>query len=385
MLKVAIVGCGRIADDHLEQIRRIRGCEIVGACDRESLMARQLCDRFRIKNAFGDVSHLLEACRPDVVHVATPPQAHFAIGKQCLEAGSHIYVEKPFTLSAKEAETLINVANLRGLKLTVGHDLQFSHASRRMRQLVSTGYLGGVPVHMESYYCYDLGDPVYAKALLANSRHWVRQLPGKLLQNLISHGIARIVEFLITDHPEVYVHGFISPLLRGMGEEEIIDELRVVIVEEDRASAFFTFSSQMRPSLNLFRVFGPTNGFALDYEQETLIKLRGGCFKSYLQKFVPPLITAKQCVENSVTNMRLFFARDFHMKSGMKYLIESFYDSIRSGTPPPIPYREILLTYRIMDQIFDQLREASDRGHNSDAEKTSVSAICQGTPVVGGF
>jgi hypothetical protein len=70
-------------------------------------------------------------------------------------------------------------------------------------------------------------------------------------------------------------------------------------------------------------------------------------------------------------NVKTFLARDFHTMSGMKYLIEAFYRSITDGTPVPIPYREILLTARIMDAIFDQLRtklsevhfevEASDR------------------------
>jgi predicted dehydrogenase len=46
-LRVAIVGCGKIADAHAEQIRRIKGCEIVGVCDREELMARQLAERFK--------------------------------------------------------------------------------------------------------------------------------------------------------------------------------------------------------------------------------------------------------------------------------------------------------------------------------------------------
>ena len=46
MLKVAIVGCGKIADSHASQIQRIEGCEIVGVCDREPLMARQLYERF---------------------------------------------------------------------------------------------------------------------------------------------------------------------------------------------------------------------------------------------------------------------------------------------------------------------------------------------------
>ena len=50
------------------------------------------------------------------------------------------------------------------------------------------------------------------------------------------------------------------------------------------------------------------------------------------------------------------------MDSGMKYLIESFYRSIREDAPVPIPYREILLTARIMDAIFDQLRTAGRTG-----------------------
>ena len=52
MLNVAIVGCGKIADDHAEQIQRIKGCQIVGVCDREPLMARQIYQRFPIKQYF---------------------------------------------------------------------------------------------------------------------------------------------------------------------------------------------------------------------------------------------------------------------------------------------------------------------------------------------
>ena len=355
MLKVAIVGCGKIADAHASQIQRIAGCEIVGVCDTEPLMAKQLYERFRVKRYAADLSELLSDARPDVVHITTPAETHFDIAKFCLEQGCHIYVEKPVTLTAKEAQILIALADQRGLTLTAGHDDQFSHVARRMRALVQSGYLGGTPVHMESSFCYDLTDPAYARALLSDKQHWVRRLPGKLLQNIISHGIARIAEFLTTDTPQVIAHGFVSPLLKQMGETEIVDELRVVICEEERTTAYFTFSSQMRPSLHEFRIYGPQNGLILDQDQETLIKLRGGRFKSYAEKFIPPVIFASQFLRNLTTNARLFTARDFHMKSGMKYLIESFYRSIVKGAPPPIPYRQILLTAKIMDRIFDQL------------------------------
>jgi predicted dehydrogenase len=355
MLRVAIVGCGKIADEHASQIQRIKGCELVGVCDREPLMARQLYERFPVKRYFSDLQELLDTARPDVIHVCTPPQTHFEVTKLCLEAGCHAYVEKPLALSEGDARMLIAIANDRGLKITGGHDDQFRHAARRMRALIESGYLGGWPVHMESYYCYELGKNEYVGALLGDKTHWVRDLPGGLLQNVISHGIARITEFLTGDSPYVIAYGFVSPFLSRRGESEIIDELRVIISDEQYATAYFTFSSQMRPALHQFRIYGPRNGLILDQDQETLIKLSGRRFKSYAEKFVPPVQFAGQYLGNLKRNLGSFLKNDFHMKAGMKYLIESFYRSIVDGTSVPVPYHQILLTARIMDSIFAQL------------------------------
>lgn len=358
MLKVAIVGCGKIADSHVSQILRIGDCEIVAACDREPLMAEQLCARFPIKRRFGDLAELLEDARPDVVHITTSPETHYALSRLCLEHGCHVYVEKPFTLHADETEALIREAEARGLKLTAGHDDQFSRVANRMRALIRGGYLGGKPVHMESSFCYDLGEPAYARALLSDKNHWARKLPGGLLQNIISHGIARVAEFLEGETAKVVAHGFISPQLRSMGETEIVDELRAIISDEAGTTAYFTFSSQMRPTLHEFRIFGPANGLVIDQDQETLIKLRGSRYTSYAEKFVPPLGLAGQFLGNLRSNVGAFLRRDFHMKAGMKNLIEGFYRSIADRAPPPIPYREILLTARIMDSIFEQVAAA---------------------------
>ena len=356
MLKAAIVGCGKIADSHAEEMLHAGSCEIVGVCDQELLMARQLYERFPVKRYFGDLHELLTECVPDVVHITTPAESHFEVARTCLEHGCHIYVEKPVTLNATQAEMLIAMAEDRGLKVTAGHDDQFSHVARRLRALVSRGYLGqGRPVHMESYFGYDLSDPAYARALLTDKQHWVRRLPGKLLQNIISHGVARIAEFLQSDGLHVMAHGFVSSYLARMGEDNIVDELRAIITDGAGTTAYFTFSSQMRPLLHQFRIYGPENGAVIDQDHETLIKLRGARFKSYADKFVPPVVFASQCLGNFATNARKFLARDFQMKSGMRCLIETFYRSITAGTAPPIPYREILLTARIMDEIFRQV------------------------------
>jgi predicted dehydrogenase len=355
VLKVAIVGCGKIADSHASQIGRIPDCEIVGVCDREPLMARQLFERFPVKRHFSDLSKLLSDTRPDVVHITTPPASHFDIAVSCLAAGANLYVEKPFTVTAAAAEELISRATSAGLKLTVGHDDQFSPAARRMRALIESGYLGGQPIHMESHFCYDIDNATYARALFGDKEHWVRKLPGRLLHNIISHGIARIAEYAGDDVADVIAHGFQSRVLEEINEPDIIDELRVILRCHSGASAYFTFSSQMRPALHQFAIYGPRNGLLLDQDHETVLKLPGKRRRSYLEKFVPPFVNAREQVGNAVTNFRAFLHNDLHPKSGMKHLTEEFYRCIVEGTPVPIAYREILLTARIMDAIFGQL------------------------------
>ncbi len=210
MIRVGIIGCGKMADQHALQIRRIPGAEIVAVCDSEPLMARQMAERFDVRQHFANVQEMLGSAKPDVVHITTPPPSHFHLGKVCLEAGCCLYIEKPFTLTTAEAEELIQFAREKGLKLTAGHNAQFTHAMMRMRELVHGGYLGGPPVHMESIYGYSFGDASYAKALLGNADHWVRKLPGSLLQNIISHGVSKIAEFLSGDNPAVIAYGATS-------------------------------------------------------------------------------------------------------------------------------------------------------------------------------
>lgn len=358
MIKVGIIGCGKVADQHAVQIQRIPGAEIVAICDTEPLMALQMHERFKIQQYFTTPRVMLEALKLDVVHITTPPQSHFELGKLCLESGSHVYIEKPFTLNTAEAEDLIRLANQNRLKLTAGHNAQFTYAMRRMRELVKNGYLGGKPVHMESVYCYNFGDESYAKGLLGDGEHWIRTLPGSLLQNIISHGISKIAEFLTGDNPRVMAHGFTSPFLESIGQGDIVDEVRVIIRDEDATTAYFTFSSQIRPVLHQFRVYGPRHSLIIDDDHQVLIKIRNKETKSYLRYFSPPLEFAKQYLENASSNFMNFIMNDFYLPfdAGLKILIESFYRSLSNNTPLPISYRDILLTSRIMDETFAQIK-----------------------------
>lgn len=361
MLNIAVIGCGAIADSHAWAIQHLKGCRLAAACDAEPLMATQFAERFGVERTFTDVDTLLRDAKPDVVHIATPPQSHYALTKKCLEHGCHAYVEKPFTLLQWQTDELLALAESRKLKVTVGHDLLYSQATVEMREMIKQGYLGGNPIHMESHYGYEFSTN-YGDALLTDKNHWVRKLPGKLLHNIISHGIARIAEYLSGNEPAVMADGFTSAALRQLGENEIIDELRVMIRDEKGVTAYFTFSSQMRPTLNQFAVYGPKNGLQINETQQTVVRLQGKRYKSYAEKFVPSLQFSAQHLKSFFHKLSLFAKNDFHVELGKVLISDALYKSITTGGELPIPYEKIRLTGWIMEEIFRQLnRQAAAR------------------------
>jgi predicted dehydrogenase len=355
MLKVAIVGCGKIAEQHVVAINRIAGARLVGVCDSERLMAEQIGERYRVAHVSDSVAALLGAARPDVVHITTPPASHCSLALECLRAGAHVYVEKPFTIDTREASALIDAAQAASRLVMAGHNLQFTWENHDARELIAGGFLGGAPVHLESYYTYGLGDAQYAKALLGDRQHWVRRLPGRLLHNIISHGIARIAEHMHADDPVVHAFGHSSPLLQQIGETDIVDELRVHIWDRRNTTATFVFSSQLAPPVNGVRVYGPKGSITVDNVHHTMTRVPKRGYKSYLNYFVPPLHQAADQLANARRNVTRFVKAEFHDDSGLKSCIESFYRAIADGTEPPVSYREVLLTSRIMDAIFEQL------------------------------
>ena len=360
MLRIALVGCGKIADQHVQAIRRIPNCCLVAVCDQELLMARQLAERFGIPSSFTNLEEMLRTSCPQVVHITTPPQSHWSVARQCLEAGSHVYLEKPFTVTADEAKSLIRLAVSRNLKVTAGHNYQFTLEMMAMRRLAAEGFLGGHPVHLESHWSYDLGDMSYVGPVLGNPAHWVRQLPGQLFHNILSHGIARLAEFLDDDLTEITASARQSPQMRRLGDHDILDELRVLILDKHGTSAFFCFSTHIKPPLNQFRVCGPSRSMVVDLSSGSLIRYGNRSYKSYLTYFIPPLNIAREHLGNAYRNVGRFLRRELHQDFGVKELIERFYESIRAGGPPPIPYREIVLTARIMDEIFARIHDAHE-------------------------
>ena len=107
-------------------------------------------------------------------------------------------------------------------------------------------------------------------------------------------------------------------------------------------------------------MYGPKNSLLVDDDYQVLLKMPAKTYRSYLAYFVGPTAVAGRYLRNAGTNVKQFARRKFHFPydSGMKVLLTAFYDSIENGTPAPLSHREILLTTKIMDRIFEQVGAA---------------------------
>jgi hypothetical protein len=111
----------------------------------------------------------------------------------------------------------------------------------------------------------------------------------------------------------------------------------------------------------------------VDHYHRALVKLKKTNYKSYLNYFLSPLVKGREYFENSGHNFMQFLKRDFHDDAGIKFLIESFYRSITNDASLPISYREILLTSKIMDAIFEQIYpQKSDITHLEELSESRL-------------
>ncbi len=141
--RVAVVGCGFIADFHLEILRELEGVELVAVCDPALERAQACAKRFDIEQAVASVEELA-ALDIDVAHILAPPDLHVPISRQLLELGIGVFVEKPLALASKDALELQALADKRGLPLGVNHNNLFHPSFERLVSQVEAGDIGRV-------------------------------------------------------------------------------------------------------------------------------------------------------------------------------------------------------------------------------------------------
>ncbi|WP_062108884.1 Gfo/Idh/MocA family protein [Bacillus niameyensis] len=146
-LKVAIVGCGGIANGkHMPSLSKLEQVELVAFCDIVVERAERAAAKFGVEGAkvYEDYTELLKDGSIDVVHVCTPNSSHAEISIAALEADKHVMCEKPMAKTSEEARQMVETAKRTGKKLTIGYNNRFRPDSLHLHNICERGDLGEV-------------------------------------------------------------------------------------------------------------------------------------------------------------------------------------------------------------------------------------------------
>jgi len=143
MVKVAVIGLGKMGISHLSMVRALPGVEVVGIVDSTGYLLGVL-KKYTGLNTYPSIAKLLEKERPDAAVVATPSRLHYPMVRQLLEAGVSVFCEKPFTLSGSDGDELVELARSRGLVTQVGYHNRFVGAFAEVKRLLAAGAIGEV-------------------------------------------------------------------------------------------------------------------------------------------------------------------------------------------------------------------------------------------------
>ena len=125
MLSIGVIGAGHLGKIHLKLLKELTSYRIVGFYDNDVNTRDQVSETLGI-TAYDNAERLIEAS--DVVDIVTPTLSHFKYAMLALNAGKHIFIEKPITHTLQEAEELIALSEQKGLKIQIGHVERFNPA-----------------------------------------------------------------------------------------------------------------------------------------------------------------------------------------------------------------------------------------------------------------
>ncbi|MCP9453367.1 MAG: Gfo/Idh/MocA family oxidoreductase [Nitrospira sp.] len=336
-LNVALIGCGKMAVHHAKAIKACGGGRIVGLADPSG--DRSKLDGLVPRDVpfFTSAADLLKTVKPTVAHIITPPATHADLALLCLEHGSHVYVEKPFTLRLSEANTVLEAAQKTGRLVCAGHQLLYEHPARAL--LDSLPLIGRV-VHVESYFSF--------KTVRKSSDGRSLMSPIEQLMDILPHPVYTLLHVLRGQCETVPI--LQSLLVRPEGEVH-------AIVQAGETTGVLVVTLRGRPVDSYLKVVGTNGSLRADFVRGHLTKLAGPG-ASAVGILSNPYREAMQIVFGSTKGFASRMLNKHKGYPGLAELIEAFYTGIRRGEASPLSPDSIRETVRLCEQIGERLHAA---------------------------
>jgi predicted dehydrogenase len=345
MIQAAVIGAGNIAKQHLAALAKLDYVEVVGLCDLSPILAEATADRFGVPAWFSDYRDLLVETRPDVVHIVTPAPTHFAIARDSLESGAHVFIEKPITSDLEELEELFEIAAANRRWVLEDHNYEFNTGIQRMLARLRSGDLGQV-----RHVSVQLNLAIFGPG----SRYADPELPHPAMQEPLGPAS----DFLT--HLCYLAHIFIGPhrSVQAMRISDSLDGLPgsvdlQVLVAGRHATATLGFSADSQPDSFVVRVEGTRMQMDTNLFEVGVLESRVLSGPKPLQPIRNALARSRAERRNAMASLRRKLGGGPGAYEGLWELVRQIYLRLDEQAPPPISLQQIRDVNRLVHAVND--------------------------------
>ncbi|HEX4796929.1 MAG TPA: Gfo/Idh/MocA family oxidoreductase [Humisphaera sp.] len=344
-LKAAVVGTGKISEEHLKYLRADANVELAAVCDLSSALAQYAVARFGASQAFTDCAKMLADVKPDVLHILTPPHTHFKMVSDALNAGAHVIVEKPVAPTNREFNELWKLAQSKKRLIVEDHNYRFNEPVLKIEQLLREGQLGEVrEITVRMALPIRKTGGRYADENLPHPSH---RMPAGVLHEFITHLCYLALRFL----PSV---DRVSAAWANVGGGTLFkyDDLDALVIGGP-VHARIRFTAAAAPDTFSLTVRGSRGWAQTDLFQPYLrlvLPRKGGAQLSPLVNHIANGIGLASAGLRGFTNKVL----QKTPYEGLQTFLHHTYRAFRERSQPPVTYDDMDRASRLVDMLVDE-------------------------------
>ena len=345
-MRVGIIGSGFIAKQkHLPAWKKVgREAQVVALSDPNVAQAEELARAYGIAGIYKDYRQMLESEQLDVVDICSPPRTHAELAIGSLKAGAHALIEKPMAINTEECDQILAVAQENGRKICVAHSDLFYPSFLKAREIVKQGTIGdfgGMRIFLSTPVDYITSKP----------DHWAHRLPGGVIGETGPHVIYMALAFI---NPIQKVRVDARKQLNQFPWSPYEDYRLDLMGENATCSVALTYATN-RWAVQL-DLWGSEGHLKFDLETQTLV-VHGRSDLKPMTLGISAVKEAGQMLGGTLGTSLSYLTGKF--ENTHERLVREFVESIRSGSPTPVPPEEGREAVRVMDLLVSQLAAGS--------------------------
>ena len=376
-IRTGFVGAGYISRWHAAALRKLDNVVVTAICDRSAAAAQSLADELGVQ-AFGSVSDLVASDVCDAVHILTPPDTHGPLALECLDAGLHVWLEKPMATSSADCAAIVERAEQQQLVVGVGHNFLGLPSYLRLKELIGSGSLGRTS-SIDINWCYPM-QPLRSGPFGL----WFLQSPRNLLLELGPHLYAfacdlfgELDNFSVRVGKPIEIPGVGTQyqswlMLARAGDVDVRLQLSLVETMDDRSVVVHGSSARAR----------------LDYAKDTLVIDRSSASDIVVGPLLDEVSVAKQRLWNGTVNAaRQTISLNQKSPYGLGFIesASSFYSAISAGKAIDDRFsaasgsKVIAAIEQTLNTKFDVAAAGSETPNKAAAKKPCEKRLAKGT------